>query len=88
MLVNSISPTAELPSHLLPNNPLASKLIPSTLVAGVKQLGEDKISRSPVRFEDAPRLRKPSWIRVRLPAGNSVDRLKAKLREKIGRAHV
>ena len=91
MLVNSNSPTAEISSQTLssqtlssqtpPNNALASKLIPSTLIAGVKQLGEDKISRSPVRFEEAPRLRKPSWIRVRLPAGNSVDRLKAKLRE-------
>lgn len=53
---------------------------PSPLIAGEKQLGHDKISRSPVQFEKAPLLRKPSWIRVRLPAGNSVDRLKAKLR--------
>ncbi len=81
MLVNSISRTAELPLNPLVNDIVASKLIPSTLIAGEKQLGEDKISRSPVSFDEAPRLRKPSWIRVRLPAGNSVDRLKAKLRE-------
>jgi lipoic acid synthetase len=47
----------------------------------VKQLGEDKIARSPVHFEPAPVLRKPSWIRVRLPSGNAVQQLKSKLRE-------
>ena len=62
----------------------AAKLIPSLLAPlqeGVKQLGEDKIARSPVHFEAAPTLRKPSWIRVRLPSGNAVQQLKAKLRE-------
>ena len=56
---------------------------PSTapLQAGVKQLGGDKINRSPVQFADAPVLRKPSWIRVRIPSGNAVQNLKAKLRE-------
>ena len=61
-----------------------SKTIPSVLAPlqeGVKQLGEDKIARSPVNFEPAPILRKPSWIRVRLPSGNAVQQLKAKLRE-------
>ncbi|MEJ1097324.1 MULTISPECIES: lipoyl synthase [unclassified Pseudoxanthomonas] len=51
------------------------------LEAGVKQMGGDKISRSPVQFADAPVLRKPSWIRVRIPSDGSVARLKAKLRE-------
>jgi lipoic acid synthetase len=51
------------------------------LEAGVKQLGGDKIGRSPVQFADAPVLRKPSWIRVRIPSGNAVANLKAKLRE-------
>jgi lipoic acid synthetase len=62
----------------------APKVIPSVLAPlqeGVKQLGEDKIARSPVNFEPAPILRKPSWIRVRLPSGNAVQQLKAKLRE-------
>jgi lipoic acid synthetase len=61
-----------------------SKLIPSVLAPlqeGVKQLGGDKIARSPVNFEPAPVLRKPSWIRVRLPSGNAVQQLKSKLRE-------
>lgn len=54
---------------------------PSSLEPGAKQLAGDKIARSPVQFADAPVLRKPSWIRVRLPSGNAVANLKAKLRE-------
>ena len=65
---------------------LAPKTIPLTVLGslqeGIKQLGEDKIARSPVKFdESAPILRKPSWIRVRIPAGNAVAKLKSKLRE-------
>ena len=51
------------------------------LVMGEKQLGETKIARSPVKFDEAPTLRKPSWIRVRLPSGNAVQQLKSRLRE-------
>ena len=53
----------------------------ASLETGVKQVGGDKIARSPVQFLEAPVLRKPSWIRVRIPSDNSVARLKAKLRE-------
>ena len=56
-------------------------LTPDALEAGKKQLGGDKIGKSPVQFDEAPKLRKPSWIRVRIPAGNAVQRLKSKLRE-------
>ncbi|KGM56405.1 lipoyl synthase [Lysobacter arseniciresistens ZS79] len=68
----------------------ASKTIPLAVVSGdalaslqpgVKQLAGDKINRSPVQFADAPVLRKPSWIRVRIPSGNAVQKLKSKLRE-------
>jgi len=72
----------------------AEKTIPLTVVGeasaplgagplepGAKQVAADKIARSPVQFADAPVLRKPSWIRVRIPAGNAVANLKAKLRE-------
>ena len=62
-----------------------AKTIPLTFInslqEGVKQLGENKIARSPVKFEVAPVLRKPSWIRVRIPAGNAVEKLKSKLRD-------
>ncbi len=54
--------------------------IPVTVV-GKKQLGEDKISRNPVTFDaNQPVLRKPDWIRVRIPAGNAVGKLKSQLR--------
>ena len=58
------------------------QVLGSPLVEGAKQLGGDKIGKSPVSFDaSAPILRKPSWIRVRIPAGNAVARLKSKLRE-------
>ncbi|MDR1075240.1 MAG: lipoyl synthase [Xanthomonadaceae bacterium] len=50
------------------------------LQAGDKQLGSDKIARSPAQFSNASVLRKPSWIRVRIPSDGSVGRLKARLR--------
>ncbi len=47
----------------------------------VKEIGADKLARNTARFDqDAPVLRKPSWIRVRLPAGNAVASLKTRLR--------
>jgi lipoyl synthase len=66
-----------------------SRAIPLSVVAeagvplqpGAKQLAGDKIARSPVQFADAPVLRKPSWIRVRIPSNGAVAALKAKLRE-------
>ena len=68
-----------------------NKTIPISIVAdppspdfaqpGVKQLGEDKIARNRAGFDAAaPMLRKPPWIRVRIPPGNAVARLKSKLR--------
>jgi lipoic acid synthetase len=57
-----------------------SKAIP-IVVVGEKQLGEDKIARNRAVFDQAPKLRKPDWIRVRIPPGNAVAKLKAKLRE-------
>ena len=67
---NSVSKDKSIPAQTL-----------TSLETGVKQLGESKIARSPVSFADAPLLRKPSWIRVRIPAGNAVAKLKAQLRE-------
>jgi lipoyl synthase len=61
--------------------PLAVIADTPSLVPGARQVAGDKIARSPVQFVDAPVLRKPSWIRVRIPSGNSVANLKAKLRE-------
>ena len=48
---------------------------------GEKQLGADKLARNTAHFDAAaPRLRKPEWIRVRLPSGNAVETLKQRLR--------
>ena len=39
-------------------------------VRGARETGADKISRNKAQFDaDTPVLRKPPWIRVRLPAG-------------------
>ncbi len=52
-------------------------------VGGAKELGADKIARNTASFDaDAPRLSKPPWIRVRLPAGNAVSDLKSRLRNR------
>jgi lipoic acid synthetase len=49
----------------------------------VKELGADKMARNTARFdEEAPILRKPPWIRVRLPSGNAVAELKSRLRNR------
>jgi lipoic acid synthetase len=52
-------------------------------VSGAKELGAEKMARNTASFDaDAPRLRKPPWIRVRLPAGNAVADLKSRLRNR------
>jgi lipoic acid synthetase len=52
-------------------------------LAGARESGADKMARNTARFDaGAPRLRKPPWIRVRLPTGNAVDSLKSRLRER------
>lgn len=45
------------------------------------QVGAEKLARNTAVFDArAPKLRKPPWIRVRLPSGNAVEKLKAQLR--------
>ena len=47
-----------------------------------KALGREKLARIPVKIEnDAEVLRKPDWIRIKLPNNNKVDQLKNLLRE-------
>ena len=58
----------------------AEKHIP-ILVEGDKQTGRDKIARNPVVFDAGQELlRKPPWIRVRIPSHNAVAELKQRLR--------
>ncbi len=50
---------------------------------GAKEMGAEKMARNTADFDpEAPRLRKPPWIRVRLPSGNAVQALKSRLRER------
>lgn len=67
--------------------PVSDKSIPLQLLdtpvlePGARQLAADKIARNPVTFDaSAPVLRKPPWIRVRIPPGNAVAQLKTQLR--------
>jgi len=49
---------------------------------GSKEIGAEKLARNTARFnQGVPVLRKPPWIRVRLPAGNAVVELKSRLRD-------
>jgi lipoic acid synthetase len=66
----------------LSHNDKSTGSIPIKL-EGSKELGADKMARNTAKFDTgAPRLRKPSWIRVRLPSGNAVETLKSRLRER------
>ena len=52
------------------------------VVRGEKLRGAEKMARIPVKIEPTTKpLRKPDWIRVRLPSGNQVQKLKRTLRE-------
>jgi lipoic acid synthetase len=56
---------------------------PEGAAAAAKELGAAKMARNTASFDpQAPRLRKPPWIRVRLPAGNAVENLKRQLRQR------
>ncbi|NLO80078.1 MAG: lipoyl synthase [Xanthomonadaceae bacterium] len=54
---------------------------PAKVIPGVKMRGADKTSRIPFKFDvTAKPLPKPSWIRVRVPAGDGIARIKQRLR--------
>jgi lipoic acid synthetase len=57
------------------------RVVPRKVVQGEKLRGEDKTARIPVKIvsTDAP-LRKPDWIRVRIPVSAEVERIKEILR--------
>jgi len=54
---------------------------PTATVAGVKQRGESKTARIPVKVVAAERLPKPPWIRVRAPSSPRFYEIKKILRE-------
>jgi lipoyl synthase len=54
---------------------------PNALTSHPKQRGAEKLARIPVKIEPTVNpLRKPEWIRVRIPASNAVSNLKQLLR--------
>ena len=60
----------------------SSKNRPKPVIAGEKLRGAEKMARIPVKIEPTVSpLRKPEWIRIRLPQGNQVQELKQKLRD-------
>lgn len=46
-----------------------------------KQRGAEKMARIPIKIKPAPPLRKPDWIRIKLPLTTGIDQLKTMLRE-------
>lgn len=49
---------------------------------GVKYRGKDKVARIPIKVTPTQTMpRKPDWIRIRIPSGDEVKRLKSVLRE-------
>ena len=76
-----MSESATTPSPVLVIPVLAIPVLAPLIEAGIKQLDVNKVRRRP-GFDDVPVLRKPDWIRVRIPGGNAVATLKSKLREK------
>ncbi|MCQ8105640.1 lipoyl synthase [Methylomonas sp. SURF-2] len=64
-----------------PHNPHAINA-PSRATPETHQRNADKLSRIPVKVEKPETLlRKPDWIRIRLPAGEKVNQIKQTLRE-------
>lgn len=47
----------------------------------IKQRGQEKLSRIPIKIIPSEPLRKPDWIRIRLPASNAISQVKKMLRD-------
>ncbi len=46
-----------------------------------KQRGEQKLARIPVKVEQGPALKKPDWIRIKLPSNDKIAKVKDMLRQ-------
>ena len=57
---------------------------PNRKVAGVKEIDAAKTSRIPIKIIPMPTMRKPDWIRMKVPDSARFQEIK----KKIGRAHV
>jgi len=75
------TPDKTIPIALMNDAVVADAASANPIRTGEKLLGENKIARNRAGFDaGAPMLRKPDWIRVRIPPGNAVAKLKSKLR--------
>lgn len=62
--------------------PLTSKLAkPPAKIAGVKQIDAEKTSRIPIKIIPMPTLRKPEWIRMKVPDSARFQEIKKVLRD-------
>ncbi|RDE24098.1 lipoyl synthase [Motiliproteus coralliicola] len=64
--------------------PQTAKKNPVKVEQGVKLRGADKLSRIPVKVVPTERedmLKKPSWLKVKLPSSNQVNKIKNRLRK-------
>ena len=62
---------------------ITGKKVTGKVVPGQKMRAEEKMARIPVKImptEEMPR--KPDWIRVRLPNGNQISKIKDMVRNK------
>ena len=64
------------------NNNMNNKQSNPKKIPGEKLRGADKVSRIPIKVKKTENpLRKPNWIRTKLPATSAVAKLKSRLRE-------
>lgn len=65
-----------------PERPSSGRPKLKPIIAGEKLRGAEKMARIPIKIEPTTSpLRKPEWIRIRLPHGNKVQELKQTLRD-------
>lgn len=71
------------PVNAVPAEPVTETVKPGKAVPGEKLRAADKLARIPVKIEPTVEMpRKPDWIRVRLPSGDQINRIKHMLRDK------
>ncbi|MES2500915.1 MAG: lipoyl synthase, partial [Pseudomonadota bacterium] len=67
-------------SETIIHNPAADMVIPKK-IAGVKQIDAEKTARIPIKIIPMPVLRKPEWIRMKVPDSIRFQEIKQILRE-------
>ncbi|WP_047540024.1 lipoyl synthase [Methylotenera versatilis] len=67
-------------SETIINNPVMNSAAPKK-IAGVKQIDAEKTARIPIKIIPMPMLRKPDWIRMKVPDSTRFQEIKQILRE-------